>query len=169
MPKTTSRSKNNKKEQFGIYEEEEETEFVGQKNKIIMASGKQKYEQVADDEDKAENLDTAVDVGYPRSIQNSGGGTFASNHVSTCKYSKWSFLPKATIQQYKRGANVYLLFIAILCCIPAISPLMPLAAVMPVVFVLSISLIREGMEDYKRYKHDEDLNNKVNFIHSLLI
>ena len=38
---------------------------------------------------------------------------------------------------------------------------MPIAAVMPVVFVLSISLIREGMEDYNRYKHDEELNNKT--------
>jgi hypothetical protein len=152
MPKNRSRSKS---EQFGIYEEDDETDFAGQKNKKIM-SGKPKYEKVPDDEDKG-------DVGYPRTVVNSGGGTFATNYVSTTKYSRWSFLPKATIQQYKRGANVYLLFIAVLCCIPAISPLMPLAAVMPVVFVLSISLIREGMEDYKRYKHDEDLNNMVFF------
>jgi hypothetical protein len=54
-----------------------------------------------------------------------------------------------------------LLFIAVLCCIPAISPLMPIAAVMPVVFVLTISLLREGAEDYARYKSDEDMNNKV--------
>ena len=33
-------------------------------------------------------------------------------------------------------ANVYFLLIAILCCIPAISPLLPWAAVAPVLFVL---------------------------------
>jgi phospholipid-translocating P-type ATPase (flippase) len=146
--------KRRKSEQFGIYDEEEETDFPAQKDRVRKMSGKTKYEKVADDEADA------PDVGYPRSVKNRGGGSFATNYVSTTKYSRWSFLPKATIQQYKRGANVYLLFIAILCCIPAISPLMPLAAVMPVVFVLSISLMREGMEDYARYKHDEELNNK---------
>jgi hypothetical protein len=84
MPKNRSRSKS---EQFGIYEEDDETDFTGQKNKKIM-SGKPKYEKVPD--------------------VNSGGGTFATNYVSTTRYSRWSFLSKATIQQYKRGANVYL-------------------------------------------------------------
>ncbi len=100
--------------------------------------------------------------GYPRTVL-VDKGAFCTNYVSTTKYSRWSFLPLATLQQYKRGANLYLLFIAVLCCIPAISPLMPIAAVMPVVFVLTISLIREGVEDYHRYVHDEELNSKVLF------
>jgi len=105
--------------------------------------------------------DGREDAGYPRTVKNKNGGQFATNYVSTTKYNRFSFLPLAILEQYKKLANVYLLLIAVPCCIPAISPLMPLAAVMPIVFVLSISLMREGMEDYARYKHDEELNNKL--------
>ena len=141
-------------EQYGAYEEPEEELPV--KVKKIRMAGAQKYEKVGEDEPEVETV-----TGYPRLVKNTGGGQFATNYVSTTKYSRFTFLPMATLEQYKRGANVYLLFIAILCCIPAISPLMPIAAVMPVVFVLSISLIREASEDIARYKADEELNNKV--------
>jgi phospholipid-translocating P-type ATPase (flippase) len=114
------------------------------------------YEKV-----ETEEADHHEPVGYPRTVKNDHPGEFMTNYVSTTKYSRFTFLPLAILQQYKRGANLYLLFIAVLCCIPLISPLMPIAAVMPVVFVLSISLIREGMEDYQRYQHDEELNNKT--------
>ncbi len=118
--------------------------------------------------------DTAVDAGYPRHItiatssmaaSMSRGGKnkeeFATNYISTTKYSPFTFLPVATAMQFKRGVNLYLLFIAILCCIPIISPLLPAVAVMPIAFVLTISLIREGMEDIERNKNDQELNNKV--------
>ena len=142
-------------EQFGAYEEPPEARE--HKNPKFGMGGKTEYEKVGGDEPSGPSTDT----GYPRRVSNTDQGTYATNYVSTTKYSRFSFLPMATLEHYKRGANVYLLSIAILCCIPTISPLMPLAAVMPVVFVLSISLIREGMEDYNRYQHDEDLNNKV--------
>jgi len=86
---------------------------------------------------------------------------FATNYISTTKYSPFTFLPVATAMQFKRGVNLYLLFIAILCCIPIISPLLPAVAVMPIAFVLTISLIREGMEDIERNKNDQELNNKL--------
>ena len=147
-------------EQYGAYEDLPELEKP-KKPKFGMSGAKQKYEKVSD-KPTVEAVEPApADVGYPRRVSNTNPGTFATNYVSTTKYSRFTFLPMATLQQYKRGANVYLLFIAVLCCIPAISPLMPLAAVMPVVFVLTISLVREGMEDYARYQSDESMNNKV--------
>ena len=96
---------------------------------------------------------------YTRIIGHAATGRFATNYVSTTKYTLVSFFPLSLLEQFKRMANVYFLLIAILCCIPAISPLLPWAAVAPVLFVLSISMTRDGIEDYYRWKADEELNN----------
>ena len=45
-------------------------------------------------------------------------------------------------------------------CIPLISPLTPATAVVPLVIVLSVSIIREGIEDYARAKLDNQQNNE---------
>lgn len=112
-------------------------------------------------EDAAEMAEEIDEAAYSRIIGTEAmGRRFATNYVSTTKYSVISFLPMSLLEQFKRMANVYFLLIAILCCIPAISPLLPWAAVAPVVFVLSISMTRDGIEDYYRYKADEELNNK---------
>ena len=49
---------------------------------------------------------------------------------------------------------------AILQSIPQISPLNPLSAIAPLVFVVALSMIREGYEDLKRYKADLETNSK---------
>jgi len=48
----------------------------------------------------------------------------------------------------------------ILQCIPDISPLNPLSGILPLVFVLIISMIREGIEDYRRYLDDRAANSQ---------
>ena len=59
-----------------------------------------------------------------------------------------------------RLANVYFLVCAIIQCIPAISPLGPATAIVPLVIVLSVSLIREGYEDCKRANLDKEQNSE---------
>ena len=85
---------------------------------------------------------------------------FSSNEIDTRKYNIFTFLPKALFFQFARPANIYFLICAILQCIPMISPLNPLTAILPIVIVLSASLIREGMEDYTRGKLDKQQNNE---------
>ena len=88
-----------------------------------------------------------------------------NNSISTTKYNIITFLPKALLFQFFRLANVYFLVIAILQTIPEISPLSPLTAIVPIVFVLSISVIREGIEDYARYTYNKLSNNEVVRVH----
>lgn len=52
----------------------------------------------------------------------------------------------ATLVQFKRLANVYFLVTAVLQFIPAISPLSPVSAVAPLIFVLVVSLLRAAVE-----------------------
>jgi magnesium-transporting ATPase (P-type) len=87
--------------------------------------------------------------------------THKNNKVSITKYNIFTFLPKALLFQFFRLANVYFLIIAIIQCIPQVSPLDPATAVAPLAFVLCVSLIREAVEDYMRYKFDSSLNNEV--------
>lgn len=80
---------------------------------------------------------------------------FLSNYIRTTKFTLASFLPLALLYQFFRFSNCYFLFITILQCIPIVSPLHPLTAINPLVFVLTVSMIREGYEDYRRYKSDK--------------
>jgi len=83
-----------------------------------------------------------------------------SNTINQSKYNIITFLPKALLIQFMRLANVYFLIIAIVQLIPIISPLTPLTAIVPITFVLTVSLIREGIEDYNRHVYDDQLNNE---------
>ena len=85
---------------------------------------------------------------------------FKNNKIDTTKYNIFTFIPKALLLQFVRLANIYFLICAILQCIPLISPLTPATAVVPLVIVLSVSIIREGIEDYSRAKLDRQQNNE---------
>ena len=84
---------------------------------------------------------------------------FKNNKISTTKYNAITFLPKALLYQFIRLANIYFVFISILQSIPLISPLDAKTAIAPLVFVLSVSLIREAVEDLKRRKLDNEQNS----------
>jgi magnesium-transporting ATPase (P-type) len=49
--------------------------------------------------------------------------------------------------------------VAILQSIPIISPLNPISSIAPLVFVISLSMIREAFEDLARYKSDLETNS----------
>ena len=85
---------------------------------------------------------------------------FKDNRVDTTKYNIITFLPKALLFQFLRVANIYFLVSAILQCIPAISPLGAETALIPIIIVLSVSIIREGVEDCARAKLDRAQNNE---------
>ena len=84
---------------------------------------------------------------------------YDSNYISTTKYTTLNFLPLSLLGQFKRYANIYFLIMAVLQSIPAISPLNPISSIAPLVFVISLSMLREGYEDYGRHKSDIELNS----------
>ena len=85
---------------------------------------------------------------------------FKNNKITTTKYNFITFLPKALFYQFLRLANVYFVAIAIIQCIPIISPLDPISAVIPVLFVFCVSLVREAIEDLNRAKLDKEQNSE---------
>ena len=85
------------------------------------------------------------------------------NTVSTTKYNLFTFLPKGLLLQFSRLSNIYFLITAIIQSIPLISPLTSLTAILPLIFVLGVSMIREAIEDLVRNNYD-NLNNEEEVI-----
>jgi hypothetical protein len=50
---------------------------------------------------------------------------------------------------------------ACLQCVPIISPLTPVTAVAPLLFVIGVSMFRDAFEDYKRHQNDKESNNTL--------
>ena len=84
---------------------------------------------------------------------------YEDNTISTTKYNLFTFIPKGLLYQFSRWANIYFLFTAIIQSIPIISPIKSYTAIIPLIFVLGISMIREALEDIARYNYDH-LNNE---------
>ena len=87
--------------------------------------------------------------------------SYPSNYISTTKYNLFTFFPKCLFFQFHRIANIYFLLTAILQCFPEISPLHPFSAISPFIFVITLSLFLEALEDYERFKSDRETNNFV--------
>ena len=82
------------------------------------------------------------------------------NTISTTKYNIFTFIPKGLLYQFSSLSNVYFLFTAIIQSIPIISPLTSLTAIVPLLFVLGVSMIREAIEDLVRNSYDKLSNNE---------
>ena len=88
---------------------------------------------------------------------------YNNNFITTTKYNILTFVPKSFLLQFTRLPNVYFLIIAIIQSIPLISPLSGASAIIPLLFVLLVSMIRELLEDIQRFKYDK-INNEEEVI-----
>ncbi|XP_006853382.2 probable phospholipid-transporting ATPase 5 [Amborella trichopoda] len=85
---------------------------------------------------------------------------YPDNSISTTKYNIISFLPKALFEQFRRVANLYFLLTACLSTTP-LAPFTPASIIAPFVFVLGLSLAKEAVEDWQRFRQDLKVNSQV--------
>lgn len=85
---------------------------------------------------------------------------FCSNEIHTAKYTWWSFLPKNLFFQFTKLANIYFLVMMIFQMIPqiSISDGMP-TILLPLGFVVLVSMVKDIIEDTKRHKSDNTENS----------
>lgn len=85
-----------------------------------------------------------------------------SNQVSTTKYTTLSFLPKNTFEQFSKMANFYFLFMTLLQLVPGLFDAYGAATtLMPLIFVVGVSMIKDAFEDNKRRKQDNEENKML--------
>ena len=98
---------------------------------------------------------------HEKNLNSSSSNDYPTNFIRTTKYNLLNCVPKSLLLQFMRYANIYFLIVAILQTFPSISPLHPFSAIAPLCFVLLLSLVREWIEDYERYKSDLEMNKSV--------
>uniref|UniRef100_A0ABD2X2D0 P-type ATPase N-terminal domain-containing protein n=1 Tax=Trichogramma kaykai TaxID=54128 RepID=A0ABD2X2D0_9HYME len=74
--------------------------------------------------------------------------TYRNNHISTAKYSLLTFIPSFLFEQFRRYSNCFFLFIALMQQIPDVSPTGRFTTLVPLIFILSVSAIKEFIEDF---------------------
>lgn len=74
---------------------------------------------------------------------------YASNYVSSTKYTLATFLPKSLFEQFRRVANFYFLVSGILAFTP-LAPYTAVSAIVPLILVVGATMVKEGIEDWRR-------------------
>jgi phospholipid-transporting ATPase len=90
---------------------------------------------------------------------------YGNNRISTTKYNVFTWFPKSLVMQFKRIANIYFLLISILTTL-SLSPKSPYSQIFTFIIVLLFSMIKEAIEDYRRYKMDNEINNKLTSVYN---
>ncbi|XP_046854254.1 phospholipid-transporting ATPase VA-like isoform X2 [Xenia sp. Carnegie-2017] len=88
------------------------------------------------------------------------------NKVKTTKYTIWNFLPKNLFEQFHRFANIYFLVIAILNWVPAIKAFAREITMIPLLFVLCVTLVKDLFEDGRRRRSDKKVNNRESLVYN---
>nr|XP_012625497.1 phospholipid-transporting ATPase FetA-like isoform X2 [Microcebus murinus]XP_012625498.1 phospholipid-transporting ATPase FetA-like isoform X2 [Microcebus murinus] len=85
---------------------------------------------------------------------------YPDNTVKTSRYSAINFLPLNLFEQFQRLANAYFLILLFLQLVPQISSLAWYTTVVPLMVVLSITAVKDAMDDMKRHENDNQVNNR---------
>ncbi|KAL8035266.1 hypothetical protein ABFX02_12G086200 [Erythranthe guttata] len=89
---------------------------------------------------------------------------YATNYVSSTKYTAATFLPKSLFEQFRRVANFYFLVTGILS-FTSLAPYSAVSAIIPLIIVIGATMVKEGIEDWHRNQQDIEMNNRKVKVH----
>ncbi|KAL4385511.1 hypothetical protein GQ457_15G005570 [Hibiscus cannabinus] len=104
-----------------------------------------------------------VHCNEPSSFE-AGIHSYSDNYVSTTKYNVATFLPKSLFEQFRRVANFYFLVTGILS-FTALAPYSAVSAIVPLIIVIGATMLKEGVEDWRRKQQDNEVNNRKTKVH----
>ncbi|XP_023854369.1 phospholipid-transporting ATPase IH [Salvelinus sp. IW2-2015] len=82
---------------------------------------------------------------------------YPDNRIVSSKYTVWNFIPKNLFEQFRRIANFYFLLIFLVQLIID-TPTSPVTSGLPLFFVITVTAIKQGYEDWLRHKADCSIN-----------
>ncbi|KAJ9660634.1 putative aminophospholipid-translocase [Neophaeococcomyces mojaviensis] len=86
---------------------------------------------------------------------------YPANIVSNAKYTLWSFLPLTLYNEFRFFLNVYFLLVALSQIIPYLRIGYMSTYIVPLAFVLSISIGKEAFDDIARRRRDAEANSEL--------
>ncbi|XP_077987286.1 phospholipid-transporting ATPase IF-like isoform X2 [Glandiceps talaboti] len=88
---------------------------------------------------------------------------FPSNRIVSSKYTAWNFLPKNLFEQFRRIANFYFLIVGLIQ-LAIDSPVSPWTTLLPLLFVISVTAVKQAYEDWLRHRADNEVNNRPTLV-----
>lgn len=82
------------------------------------------------------------------------------NTVRNQKYRAATFVFQVLYEQFRFFFNLYFLLVALSQFIPALQVGFLFTYIAPLIFVLGITLLKEGYDDYQRYRRDKEANSQ---------
>mmetsp|Transcript_138627 Transcript_138627/g.252351 ORF Transcript_138627/g.252351 Transcript_138627/m.252351 type:complete len:1134 (-) Transcript_138627:169-3570(-) len=96
-----------------------------------------------------------------RTIELLNASGYVTNRVITSHYTMLNFVPKNLMEQFSKAANNYFLFLATLQCLPRVTTTGQIPSIaLPIIVILSMNAIKDGIEDYRRHKSDKEENER---------
>ncbi|XP_054024243.1 phospholipid-transporting ATPase VB [Dryobates pubescens] len=83
---------------------------------------------------------------------------YPGNKIQTTKYTWLTFFPKNLFEQFHRLGNLYFLFLVVLNWFPQVKAFHREITMLPLIVVLLASMIKDAVEDYKKYHFDKTIN-----------
>ena len=91
----------------------------------------------------------------PHLVDERRGHGYISNAIRTSRYTVLNFIPKQLIWQFSRVGNFYFLCVGIPQTIPGISTTGNYTTILPLLFFVLLTVVKEGYDDYKRHRLDK--------------
>ncbi|KAJ4289377.1 drs2 neo1 protein [Collariella sp. IMI 366227] len=88
------------------------------------------------------------------------GYPYINNSIRTSRYTVYDFVPKQLIFQFTRLANFYFLCVGIPQTIPGISTTGNFTTILPLLFFVLLTIVKEGYDDWRRHRLDKAENAK---------
>ncbi|CDF88065.1 probable phospholipid-transporting ATPase NEO1 [Zygosaccharomyces bailii ISA1307] len=85
---------------------------------------------------------------------------YPSNEISNAKYNAFTFLPTLLYEQFRFFFNLYFLIVALSQAIPALRIGYLSSYVVPLGFVLTVTMTKEAMDDIQRRRRDNEMNSE---------
>ena len=86
---------------------------------------------------------------------------FPANAISNAKYTPWSFLPRTLYNEFSFFINLYFLIVALSQLIPPLRIGVLWTYMVPLAFVLAVTLGKEAYDDVERRKRDAEANREL--------
>lgn len=86
---------------------------------------------------------------------------YPSNVISNAKYNPFTFIPLILYEQFKFFFNLYFLIVALSQAIPQLRIGYLSSYIVPLAFVLTVTMSKEAMDDINRRKRDREANNEL--------
>ncbi|KAF5017791.1 hypothetical protein F66182_10255 [Fusarium sp. NRRL 66182] len=83
------------------------------------------------------------------------GLAYVSNSIRTSRYTVWDFIPKQLFFQFSRVGNFYFLCVGVPQMVPGLSTTGSYTTILPLLFFVLLTIVKEGYDDYRRYRLDK--------------